>query len=164
MDSYSQPNTTGQARYATQRFVTRQPENPPNRVLQIPVEPGPLPEALEVSALVREFAQPLVYAEPAGPADLEALRTSLMLAMICWNLPVYEATGSSLFAKGTRTLSEISKNVPRRVGAALQQLLVTRKSKFADRAYLVLVEVEGTTLADATIIAQAKHPKRLPSA
>lgn len=131
---------------------------PPPR-LQIPAEPSPLPAPDEVSILVREFARPLLYADPAGPADLETLRTSVLLAMICWNLPVYEATGSPLFQKGTATLAQITKSVPRSVAKALDQLIVTRKTRYAAQAFLVTVEVQGDALAQATIAAEARRPK-----
>lgn len=111
-----------------------------------------------VSALVREFAMPLLYVDPDGPSDIETVRTSVMLAMICWNLPVYEAQGSSLYAQGKRTLEAVAEQVPRRVAHALQKLIADRKSKLASMPFLVLVEVKGTTPENATIVAEARMP------
>ena len=41
----------------------------------------------DVSAMLREFATPLLYIDGSGPADIDTLRTTIMLAMICWNVP-----------------------------------------------------------------------------
>lgn len=129
------------------------------RVSKIAQHPEALPSPQEVSELLREYAQPLLYADPEGPTDIDTIRTAMMLAMICWNLPVYEASGSPLFEQGTRTLEKVMKNVPSVVAARLQRLVEERKTKFGDYAFLALVEVEGTTLQNAKIVAQAKLPR-----
>jgi len=133
------------------------PEKP--QPLEISSDPGAVPDTLEVSALIRDFAEPLLYADPAGPADVETIRTAMMLAMMCWNLPVYEATGSPLYAQGVRTLDAITERVPAVVGVKLRKLIEDRKLRFASVPYLVIVEVTGTTLKNATIVAEARMPK-----
>jgi len=133
------------------------PEKP--QPLEISPDPGAVPDTLEVSALIRDFAEPLLYADPAGPADVETIRTAMMLAMMCWNLPVYEATGSPLYAQGMRTLDAIMERVPAVVGTKLRKLIEDRKNRFASVPYLVIVEVTGTTLKNATIVAEARMPK-----
>jgi hypothetical protein len=127
--------------------------------LEISTDPGTVPDSLEVSAMIRDYAEPLLYADPAGPADVETIRTAMMLAMMCWNLPVYEAIGSPLFAQGVRTLDAITERVPRVVAVKLRKLIEDRKTRFAEVPYLVLVEVTGTTLKNATIVAEARLPK-----
>jgi hypothetical protein len=118
-----------------------------------------LPASSTVSELLRDFAAPLIYVDSEGPTNIDTLRTALMLAMICWNVPVYEATGSALYTRGVETLREIMQNVPDKVAAALKRLLSDRTSKFASAPFLVLVEVHGDTLMDATIVAEARAPK-----
>jgi hypothetical protein len=123
------------------------------------LDTGVLPDPIAVAELVRDFAQPLLYVDPAGPADIETMRTAVLLAMICWNLPVYEATGSQLAAKGTRALKAICEQVPAAVVSTVGQLLEDRKSKFAAAPFIVLVEVTGTTPENATIVAEARMLK-----
>ena len=129
------------------------------RVSKIAQRPEALPAPAEVSELLRDYAQPLLYADPEGPSDIETIRTAMMLAMICWNLPVYEATGSALFEQGRRTLGKVMKSVPSVVAASLERLIEDRQTKFGEYAFLALVEVEGTTLENAKIVAQAKLPR-----
>ena len=128
-------------------------------MLQISAEPGALPAPDSVSGLLREFAEPLLYADPAGPNDLDTVRTALMLAMICWNLPVYEALGSPLYAQGLRTLDAVEQQVPRVIASTLRRLIQDRKTKYAEHPFLVVVEVQGTNLKDATIVAEARIPR-----
>jgi hypothetical protein len=127
-------------------------------LLSIPPEPVALPDPQTVSALLRDFAEPLLYVDECGPTHMtiDTLRTTIMLAMICWNVPVYEATHSAMFARGERTLSQIKAQVPQRVIKALDQLLEARKTTFADRPFLVIAEVLGTHPSDASIVAEAR--------
>jgi hypothetical protein len=128
--------------------------------LKITEEPFVMPESTKVSEMLRDYAQPLLYADPAGPADVDTIRTVMSLAMICWNLPVYEAVGSPLYAQGVRTLDAIMERVPPAVASNLRRLLVDRKTKFGAMPFLTLVEVTGTTLENATITAEARMPTR----
>jgi len=133
-------------------------------LLQIPAERPALPDPERVSALLRDFAQPLLHIDPSGPADMETIRTALGLAMICWNLPVYEAIGSPLFERGMRTLDKISAQVPAPVAACLSRLLVERKTTFATLPFLATVEVSGDQVKHATIAAEARWPRSEPPA
>lgn len=128
--------------------------------LKITEEPFVMPESTKVSEMLRDYAQPLLYADPAGPADVDTIRTTMQLAMICWNLPVYEAIGSPLYAQGVRTLDAIITRVPSAVASNLRRLIEDRKTKFAAMPFLALVEVTGTTLQNATITAEARMPVR----
>ena len=130
---------------------------------KITEQPAALPGPSEVSAILREFAEPLLYADPAGPADVETIRTSMMLAMICWNLPVYESTGSPLYAQGLRTLDAVVQRVPKGVATRIRKLIDDRKAKFRAMPFLVWVDVQGTTLENATIVAEARLPGRSAS-
>lgn len=131
----------------------------PAPLLQIPEGDISLPDPVQVSQLLRDYAQPLLYIDPEGPADLETMRTAMGLAMICWNLPVYEATGSPLYAQGMRTLEKVSAQVPPAVAACLRELITQRKTKFAELPFLAMVEVVGDRLKTATISAQARRPR-----
>jgi hypothetical protein len=128
--------------------------------LKISDEPFAVPDSAKVSEMLRDYAQPLLYADPAGPADVDTIRTAMSLAMICWNLPVYEALGSPLYAQGVRTLDAIMARVPAAVASNLRRLIDDRKTKFGSLPFLALVEVTGTTLENATIIAEARLPGR----
>jgi hypothetical protein len=128
------------------------------RLLKLPTEPGALPEPGKVSEMFREYAEPLLYADPAGPSDVDTIRTVMNLAMLCWNLPVYEALGNPLYVSGTRTLDQIIERVPSIVASKLRKLVKDRKTKFAHISFLVTVDVTGATLEDATIVAQARRP------
>jgi hypothetical protein len=110
-----------------------------------------------VSETIRRFAEPLVYLDPAGPADIETLRTALVLAMICWNLPVYENSNERLYTHTKKALDASLDLVPARVRTCLHQLIADRKSKFANVPFAVLVEVHGTSLEDARIVAEARQ-------
>jgi hypothetical protein len=125
-------------------------------LLTIPAEPTALPDPQSVAELLRDFAAPLLYVDKSGPHNIDTLKTTIMLAMICWNVPVYEATHSAMFARGERTLSQIKAQVPPRVTQALDQLLQSRKTTFADRPFLVIAEVLGTHPNDASIVAEAR--------
>ena len=129
-------------------------------LLNIRCEQGALPEPGKVSEMLREFAEPLLYVDPDGPADIDTVRTDMMLAMMCWNLPVYEASDGVLFERGKRALNTILDQVPAAVGASLRKLIDDRKTKFAAMPFLVSVEVTGTTLQQATIVAEARIPKQ----
>lgn len=127
-------------------------------LLTIPDEPVSLPEPNAVAALLRDFAAPLLYVDQGGrgPVNIDTLRTTIMLAMICWNVPVYEATHSQMFQRGQRTLSQIKAQVPPRVIKAIDALLESRKTTFADRPFLVIAEVLGSHPSDASIVAEAR--------
>jgi hypothetical protein len=126
------------------------PAQPKNR----PANP---PEETKVSETIRQFAQPLIDLDPAGPADIETLRTALMLAMICWNLPVYEHSNERLYAHTKKALDATLKLVPGPVQECLHRLIADRRTKFASVPFAVLVEVQGTSLADARIVAEARQ-------
>jgi hypothetical protein len=128
--------------------------------LKIAKEIFAIPDSEKVSEMLRDYAQPLLYADPAGPADIDTIRTAMSLAMICWNLPVYEAIGSPLYAQGVRTLDAIIARVPGAVASNLKRLIDDRKTKFGSLPFLALVEVTGTTPQNATIIAEARLPGR----
>jgi len=122
----------------------------PNSSATTPLDPA------EVSETIRAFARPLLYLDPAGPADLETLRTAMLLAMMCWNLPVYEATNSRLHTHTKQALVAALELVSAPVRACLRQLIADRRTKFNALMFPVIVEVHGSSLADAQIVAQAK--------
>ncbi len=62
-----------------------------NSLYKIPLDPGGSPEPGKVSEMFLDFAQPLLEIDEDGPANMEALRSVVMIAMTCWNLPVMEA-------------------------------------------------------------------------
>jgi hypothetical protein len=113
----------------------------------------------EISETIRMFAQPLLYLDPAGPADIETLRTAMMLAMICWNLPVYENTNARLYVHTKKALDAALNLVPVSVRACLHRLVDDRKSRFGEIPFAILLEVQGSNLDDARIVAEAKFTR-----
>jgi hypothetical protein len=128
--------------------------------LHVPAESFTLPEPVRVSELLRGFAEPLLFIDLEGPADLDTMRTAVGLAMICWNLPVYEAVGSPLYAQGVRTLEKIHQQLPAAVSSCLRRLIHDRKTKYAEHAFLVTVEVVGDDVRSARLVAEARRPRR----
>jgi hypothetical protein len=128
------------------------------RRIKLPLEPGGKPEPGKVSEMILEFAHPLLYADPEGPPSIEILRSAMMLVMICWNLPVYEAGGNPLRVQVKQALDTAIKTAPEPIGAVLLQLIEDRKTKFAAVPFLVLIDVKGTTLENASIVAEARMP------
>jgi hypothetical protein len=115
-------------------------------------------DSAKASEMIRAFAEPLLYVDPAGPSDLETLQTSMALAMMCWNLPLFETKQPALFARTKQALDAAMKMVPAPVAACLRRLVKARASQLAAAPFLVTVEVQGTSLKDARIIASAKLP------
>jgi hypothetical protein len=124
-----------------------------------PKSPAATTDAAKISDTIRAFAEPLLYLDPAGPADIDTLRTAMMLAMICWNLPVYETTHARLYAHTKKALDEALKLVPVSVRSCLHRLVEERKTLFGELSYAILVEVHGNDLDDARIVAEAKMPQ-----
>jgi hypothetical protein len=105
-----------------------------------PAAPISMETSEAMSETIRAFARPLLYLDPAGPADIETLRTSMMLAMICWNLPVYENTNARLYAHTKKALDAALDLVPAAVRACLHRLVDDRTTKFGEVPCAILVE------------------------
>lgn len=60
-------------------------------LIKIPLEPGCKPVPAKVSEVILEFAQPLMEFGEDGPPDIQTMRNIMMLAMVCWNVPIMES-------------------------------------------------------------------------
>ena len=125
------------------------PDNP-NAAL----EPG------KVSEMILEFARPLLDLEPGGPPDINALRNILMFAELCWNLPVYERAGGAADAEFKKGFDRVLQAAPEAIASRLRQLVQDRKTRFAAIPFLITARVEGESLEQATVVAEARVSPR----
>lgn len=112
-------------------------------------------ERAKYSDLIVEFAEPLMYADPQGPSDINDLTNVMSLATLCWNAPMREV-------KGDRSLMELLepalKNAPAPIASALRQMLSSRMTRYAGVPHTIIAEVTGSSLDDARCIARAFAP------
>jgi hypothetical protein len=111
-----------------------------------------------------EFAQPLLDLDPSGlPQDLQSMRSVLEIAMLCWNVPVMER-----FSSGTtglharREIDRAFQHAPAAVREAIRERLHARTTQFGVVPVYLLVRLEGTDLANARLIAEARMPGPKP--
>jgi hypothetical protein len=108
--------------------------------------------ATKFSDIIVEFAEPLLNADPDGPADIEALRNMMSLATLCWNAPLREVRGDSSLMK---ILQPALMAAPEPIATALRQMLASRLSRFAGVPHTIIAEVTGSSLDDARCVARA---------
>lgn len=125
-------------------------------LIKIPLEPGGVPDPGKVSEMILEFAGPLLYADPAGPPNVAAVRSIMQLAEMCWNLPVLEANKSPLYPDAKKSLDQALAIMPGLASSLLRQLILDRKTKFAAIPFSVILRVEGTSLDDMKVVAEAR--------
>ncbi len=111
----------------------------------------------KVSEMILQFAQPLLQLEPDGPPDIKAVRNVMMLATVCWNLPVVEAGKGPDGPRIRKMFDEAMASVPESIRRVLLGLLDDRRTKFAAVPFLVIVSVEGS-LDRLRIVAEARMP------
>jgi hypothetical protein len=111
----------------------------------------------KISEMILEFAEPLLEAD-GGPPNIQAARHVMQLVMICWNLPVLEAAGRHEDVEMRKMFDEAIDRLPGRVKDLLLGLVADRKSKFETIPFLVNLRIEGSTLEDARLVAEARMP------
>jgi len=131
---------------------------PTKGLIKIPLEPGSKPVPGKVSEMILEFAQPLMTLGPGGPPDIQTMRNIMMFAMVCWNLPIMEARKDVDGASTRKMFDDAMARVPESLGRVLCKLIEDRKTRFATVPFYVTVQVEGTCLEDARVVAQARMP------
>ncbi len=114
-------------------------------------EPG------KVSEMILEFAQPL-FGLDGGPPDLQSARNIMQMVMLCWNLPVLEAEDRPAAVEMRVAFEQDLARMPDRIKQALMGLVRDRKIKFGGIPFLVLLRIEGTSLENARLIAEARMP------
>lgn len=118
-------------------------------------------EPAKFSEMMLEFAAPLIELTPDGARDIDNLRSSLRIANLCWNAPVYAARGDLTFS---RALDDVIATAPPEAQTCLRRMLADRQYRFADVPFAVLADVAGTTLRDARVTASAYMPgEKAPS-
>lgn len=120
-------------------------------LLRKPIEPGGAWEAGKISEMIIDFARPILEAD-GGPPDIESLRNLILLANICWNVPVLESRKDPELERHLYLLDEI----PEPVRGMLRQLIEDRKTRFGAVPFLVVATVKGTSLNEAVIRAEAR--------
>jgi hypothetical protein len=111
--------------------------------------PGELPETM------LEFARPLIGVL-GPPQSIEELRNVMMLATLCWNLPILEREQASEAEQTRRSFEEAMARLPEPLPSTLRQLTEDRLGKFGSIPHYVLIEVRGDALDDAVIHAEAR--------
>jgi hypothetical protein len=88
----------------------------------------------------------------------------MLLATLCWNLPVFERARAPEWGELLQLFHEALDSVPAPGPTLLRQLVAEREVRFAELPYAVLVEVRGTSLDDCRIHAEAREaPASLPN-
>ena len=116
------------------------------------IEPG------KVSEMILDFAEPLLNLEPGGPPDIKLLRNVLMMAELCWNLPVFETMDGGAYANHKKGFDAVVQAAPGPIANRLRQLIQDRKTRFAGVPFLVTVRVEEDAANNARVIAEARVP------
>lgn len=124
--------------------------------LKLVTEPAGKPEPSKVSAVILAFAESLLFADPAGPPNIEAVRSTMQLAEMCWNLPVLERARSPLYPSAKKSFDEALASMPSLASQLLRQLIHDRKTKFAALPFAVSVQVKGNDLDDMKVAAEAR--------
>jgi hypothetical protein len=122
-------------------------------LLRKPIEPGGPWEPGKISEMIIDFAGPLLEAD-GGPPDMESLRNLIMLANICWNVPVLEKRNDPELARHLHLFEQI----PEPVQGMLRTLMHDRRTRFGAVPFLVVATVKGTSLDNAVIRAEARMP------
>lgn len=110
----------------------------------------------KISELILDFARPLLDA--MKPTSVEDYNTAMMLATMCWNLPVIEKAGGEDAKKTRRLFDERIDLLPHGVAKLVLQLVESRKTEFVQIPFYILAEARGTTLDNCRIHAEARQP------
>lgn len=125
-------------------------------LIKIPLEGVGAPEPGKVSEMILEFAEPLLYSDPSGPPNVAAVRSIMQLAEMCWNLPVLEANRSPLYPSAKKSFDQALAVMPGLASSLLRQLIRDRETKFAAVPFSVILSVEGSSLDDMKVVAEAR--------
>jgi hypothetical protein len=120
------------------------------------VDVGTLPK---ISETLIAFAQPLVQALE-GPPSIEQLRSIMTLAMIAWNLPVYERIGDPEGVAMREMFNDAIAQVEPEVRQVMSDLMYARLTRFAHDPRLALVEIREVGHGEASVVATASLPQR----
>lgn len=111
------------------------------------------------SEMIQEFAQP-IFDLMGGLRTIDQLRSGLNIAVLIWNLPVFEQTKSPHLQDYLAAYEKMLAAVPEEGRVVLRQLLDDRRDRFRLVPTFVFVTVEGDTLDNAKVIAEARMPSQ----
>jgi hypothetical protein len=77
----------------------------------------------KVSEMILEFAQPLMEFGEGGPPDIQTMRNIMMLAMVCWNLPIMESRTDVAGPSIRRMFDDAMARMPTSLGRVLLELV-----------------------------------------
>lgn len=106
----------------------------------------------KISAIMLEFAEPLLEIARSGPPSLDALRSAMELATLCWNAPLGQVYGED---RWQRELEFVLKNGEPAVRAALRSMLALRMTRYASVRFAVFATMEGLSGESARCSAYA---------
>jgi hypothetical protein len=104
------------------------------------------------SAIMLEFAEPLLEIVRAEGPSIEALRSSMKLATLCWNAPLGAVRGDECLQ---RELDDLLKSTEPALQAALRTMVGWRMTRYGRVRVPVFAEIEGTSVEDARCTAYA---------
>lgn len=85
------------------------------------------------------------------------MRNIMMLAMVCWNLPIMESR-TDVDGRSTRMFDDAMARMPDALGRVLVELIEVRKTRFAMVPFYVTVQVKGTSLENArAAVLRSRH-------
>jgi hypothetical protein len=129
----------------------------------MPDRAKPSPQAAKVSEMIMEFAAPLLDLDRDGAADVDVLRSLMMMVELCWNLPVFEATDPEAYVRFKQGFDSVTQNVPPEIGSMLAILLENRRTRFGRVPLLIHVRVEEDGPGRARLLAEARMPATDPN-
>jgi hypothetical protein len=116
-------------------------------------EPEQIPGNL--SEMLLEFAKPL-FGALGAPSTVDELRHVVMLATLCWNLPIMEREDVADYETTRHEFEAVLSELPEPLPSILRDLLATRLTRFGAAPHFLVTEVRGETLDDATLHAEAR--------
>jgi hypothetical protein len=120
------------------------------------------PPAAKVSEMILEFAAPLLDLDRDGAADVDVLRSLMMMVEMCWNLPVFEATDPEAYQHFKQGFETVTQNVPPEIATVLAHLMENRRTRFGSVPLLIHVRVEADGPGRARLLAETRMPPTDP--
>ncbi len=111
---------------------------------------------MKISELIVDFARPLLDVA-GGPRSIQDVRHVMLLASLCWNLPVFEQARAPEWGELLELFDEALRSVPEPGPGLLRRLVAERQHRLAHIPFAVMVEVRGTSLDDCRIHAEARE-------
>ena len=129
----------------------------PTNLLQFQLDSSGPPRPGKFSEMFLEFMQPLLTLDPQ-PLTLDTVRSIASIAELCWNLPIAES-GAPPGSQPMRSFLERSiQGMPAEVRQAVLDRLRARTTDYAAVPVYLSVRIEGTSMENARVVAEARGP------